>query len=249
VKIVKILLALSGSLIAVVVGLPIIYRMVDPFAISPIERLLCSINYGAYAPAFYDCGYDYYSGEIIPMKPAVYLYPEEKTDVHVRVTYEPGFSATYPKYNNGWDVIAYPDGRLINEEDGGEYSYLFWEGNPDKTAKYDLTTGFVVKGEDTAEFLQNKLATIGLTPKEYNEFIVYWYPKMKQNPYNLIHFASKEEYEDKVIIDVSPKPDSVLRVFMVYKPLSEFTNVGPQEFAPFLHHGFTVVEWGGTELR
>jgi len=82
----------------------------------------------------------------------------------------------------------------------------------------DLTKGFVVRGEDTAIFLQQMLSRMGLTPKEYNEFIVYWYPQMKNNKYNLIHFAG-EEYTDLAKLTITPKPDSILRVFMVYKPL------------------------------
>ena len=37
------------------------------------------------------------------------------------------FTYTYPTYNDGWEVTAYPDGRLINKADGTEH-YLFWEG-------------------------------------------------------------------------------------------------------------------------
>lgn len=39
---------------------------------------------------------------------------------------------------------------------------------------------YVVKGTE-----------IGLTPREYNGFIVYWRPKMQDNPYNLITFQQK----------------------------------------------------------
>ncbi|MFA4826672.1 MAG: hypothetical protein WC596_00220 [Candidatus Shapirobacteria bacterium] len=182
-------------------------------------------------------------------KPVIYLYPERKTEVNVKIKYNPGFSVTYPSYQNGWNVTAEPNGKLTDNYDGKEYSYLFWEGNSDPSAQYDMSTGFVVKGNETAEFLQNKLKEIGLTPKEYNEFIVYWYPKMKQNPYNLIHFASTSEYDDKVVMKVSPKPDSVLRMFMVYRSLEKSVTIQPQNFIPFVRKGFTVIEWGGTELK
>jgi len=97
------------------------------------------------------------------------------------------------------------------------------------------------------KFLQETLSRLGLTPKEYNEFIVYWYPKMKDNTYNLIHFAEKE-YTNIAPLTIIPKPDSLLRVFMVFKPLDKAVEVKPQEIKPFVRNGFTVVEWGGTEL-
>ena len=90
---------------------------------------------------------------------------------------------------------------------------------------------------------------MGITPKEYNEFIVYWMPKMQDNRYNLIHFASKEGYDDHARLTIEPKPDSILRVFMAYKRLEEKREVKAQEIKPFVRNGFTVVEWGGTELE
>src|SRR5690606_15951407 len=103
--------------------------------------------------------------------------------------------ADYPDYDaeiGGWEVTAFPDGRLINQADQQEYNYLFWEGVPRESISYDLSKGFVVPGAETKKFLQRTLKKIGLTPREYNEFIVYWLPRMQQNPYNLIHFAGRE---------------------------------------------------------
>ncbi|MDR2336765.1 MAG: hypothetical protein LBE03_01520 [Candidatus Nomurabacteria bacterium] len=180
-------------------------------------------------------------------KPVIYLYPERTTDVKVNLSYD-GEITSYPELGEGWWVTAQPDSTLTNKADGREYSYLFWEGELSHVPEYDMTKGFVVAGEETREFLQEKLAEIGLTPKEYNEFIVYWYPKMKNNPYNLIHFATYEEYDVHAKLDISPAPDKMLRVFMVFEPLSQPIEVTPQKFDQFVRSGFTVVEWGGSEL-
>lgn len=181
-------------------------------------------------------------------KPVIYLYPQREMMVRVQVKPPDGFAFTYPDYGNGWQVTAFPGGKLINHADNQEYTYLYWEGLDDRDDVYDLSQGFVVAGEDTALFLQEKLALIGLLPKEYNEMIVYWLPKMQSHPYNLIHFATEEEYANRVPMDISPPPDSVLRVFMVYKPLIGRVEVQPQELTTFNRSGFTVVEWGGSEL-
>lgn len=180
-----------------------------------------------------------------PEKPVIYLYPESETEVSVRLDYKGKLTCTYPEYNDGWAVIAKPDGSLRDISTGREYSYLFWEGIDD--TKYDMTKGFVVKGEDTAEFLQETLAKMGLTPKEYNEFIVYWLPKMQNNPYNLITFQG-ETYTETAKLTVSPNPDSVLRVFMVYTALDAPIEVEMPEIEFFERKGFTLVEWGGTEI-
>lgn len=185
------------------------------------------------------------------LKPNIYLYPTKEQNIKVQLDYKGEIIADYPSYNQetkGWEVIAFPDGKIINKADNKEYSYLFWEGKPNKPVQYDMSKGFIIKGEDTRSFLQNTLAEIGLTPVEYNEFIVYWYPKMKDNAYNLIHF-SDEEYTSTASLKITPTPDAILRVFMVYKPLDHKIEVNEQKIKPFKRKGFTVVEWGGTFLE
>ncbi|WP_455491648.1 hypothetical protein [Butyricicoccus sp.] len=206
-----------------------------------MKRLLAGTLAAALAFGLAGC----VSDEECAEKPVIYLYPEQKTAVSVSLDYAGTLTATYPAYENGWHVTAEPDGTLYDEA-GNEYSYLFWEG--ESKPDYDFSKGFCVAGADTADFLRETLAEIGLTPKEYNEFIVYWMPKMQENPYNLISFQS-ERYTDTAKLDIAPEPDSVLRVFMAWKPLSKPQTIEPQTFTPFARDGFTVVEWGGCEVK
>lgn len=178
-------------------------------------------------------------------KPVIYLYPETETEVSVKLDLNGALTCTYPAYEDGWNVIANPDGTLTNLADGKEYSYLYWEGI--SQTEWDMSEGFVVKGEDTAVFLQETLSAMGLTPREYNEFIVYWLPRMQNNPYNLITFQ-QEAYTDAAKLEITPKPDSVLRVFMAYQALNEPLTADAPKIEPFIRDGFTVVEWGGTEV-
>jgi len=143
-------------------------------------------------------------------------------------------------------VTAYPDGTLVDPATGLEYSYLFWEGIAD--VDYDMSRGFVVKGEDTAAFLREKLSYMGLTAREYNEFIVYWLPQMQENAYNLIAFQT-DAYTENAKLIITPQPDSMLRVFMTYQPLEEPIEVEEQTLTPFAREGFCVVEWGGAKLN
>ncbi|CDM70033.1 hypothetical protein CM240_2916 [Clostridium bornimense] len=179
-------------------------------------------------------------------KPVIYLYPTEVTDVEVKLDFQGELTCTYPDYNDVWSVTATPEGKLTNIEEGREYSYLYWEGS--SREKWDMSEGFVVKGEDTKEFLQEKLEYMGLTAKEYNEFIVYWLPKLQENKYNLIYFAG-EEYNENAKLEITPTPDSILRVMMVYKPLDKPIEIKEQKLEKWERKGFAVVEWGGTEVK
>ena len=185
---------------------------------------------------------------VAPKKPVIYLYPEEKTDVTVDLDFDGTLTYTYPYTQDGhWEVTADTDGTLINKADGLEYSYIFWEGATDKFIA-DFSKGFCVKGEDTTKFLQTILPQMGLTPKEYNEFIVYWAPLMQENPYNLISFQT-DNYEANAPLTINPAPDCMLRVYMAYKPLTSPVDIEPQTFEPFVRKGFTVVEWGGCVIN
>lgn len=179
-------------------------------------------------------------------KPVIYLYPEEETQVSVKLDYQGRLTSTYPDYKDGWTVIAQPDGTLTDPNTGREFYCLFWEGM--SNTKYDLSTGFVVPGKDTAAFLEDALTQLGLTAREADEFIIYWLPQMENNSYNLISFQ-QEAYTDTAPLDITPTPDSVLRVFMAWKGLNAPMDIAPQTLEPFERTGFTVVEWGGTEVQ
>lgn len=199
--------------------------------------LICSIIL-----IFASCGADE-----VDEKPVIYLYPTQKEEVSIHLDYDGILTTTYPEYDktSGWEVTAFPDGTLIDKT-GQEYNYLYWEGSSEM--KCDFSQGFCIAGEDTAEFLEDALATLGLTRREANEFIVYWLPQMQKNPYNLISFQSST-YTNLAKLKVYPQPDSMIRVFMAWKPLDEEIEISEQQLNASKRTGFTVVEWGGRKVE
>lgn len=181
-------------------------------------------------------------------KPILYLYPEDTTTVNVSIDLtNHEFIFTYPTYpSDGWEVVASPSGNLYDVNTKRNYYSLFWEteGVPISTG---LTEGFVVKGKETREFLEEKLAYLGLNEHEANEFLIYWLPKMETNPYNAIHF-SYEDYEAISKLNISPKPETLIRIMLLFTPLEEPIQLTPQQLNPAPERkGFTAVEWGGME--
>ena len=186
--------------------------------------------------------------ELDPMvayKPVIYLYPEEETQVSVKLSLDGELLCTYPAYGEGWQVTAAPDGTLTDSR-GQTYSYLYWEGA--LQTRWDLSKGFCVKGEDTAVFLETALQQLGLNRREANEFIVYWLPLMEQNPYNIIAFQT-EAYTDAAELNIDPAPDTLIRIFMTWQAAESYVNLPPQELTAPTRTGFTAVEWGGTEVK
>ena len=179
-------------------------------------------------------------------KPIIYLYPEKEQEVTVKLGHPEKLTCTYPKYKDSWNVIAKPNGDLIDLETNRNLYALYWEGK--NTIPANMKEGFVVKGEDSIEFLEEKLAILGLTEREAEEFIIYWLPKLEKNKYNFIRFQTIEEINENMPLDISPRPDTIIRVMMEFKGLNTLIEVKEQELVTPERKGFVAVEWGGTEV-
>ena len=183
-------------------------------------------------------------------KPVIYLYPQQTQKVRVQLDFDGKLTSTYPTYpQEGWNVTAQPDGTLTDEQ-GRSYRYLFWEGVADDA--WRLENGSFVKAEDARAFLEQSLSRLGLNELEQNDFISYWLPKLQANEESFVHFAA-EQYTDRARLTVSPQPDSVLRVQMLMIGVDssnrrQLSALPKQQLQVFARKGFTLVEWGGTDL-
>ena len=182
------------------------------------------------------------------MKPVIYLYPEKETDLTVTLGRPDLITCSYPLYTGGWEVTASPSGDLTYSGTGRKLYSLYYESDAAVEASVQ-EDGFVVKGEDSAAFLEEKLALLGLDYKESEEFIIYWLPKLESSPYNYIRFQTEEEIRANMPLDVSPAPDTVIRVMMSFRRLNAPIDVSEQQLTARERKGFTVVEWGGTEIE
>lgn len=176
-------------------------------------------------------------------KPVIYLYPEKTTKVKVQVELS-HWSYSDPEYRGGWEVIAETNGRLIETRTGKIYPYLFWEGTG-VGEQPEANSGFVVKQEEVLKFLSDKLSQLGLNTKESADFREFWEPRMARAPYYFITFYGTSAMNKIAPLKIEPKPDTVIRVLMDYRPLEKYEEVKEQKLSAPARHGFTVIEWGG----
>lgn len=181
-------------------------------------------------------------------KPIIYLYPEEEQLVEVKLLKEQNITVSYPKYNNSWQVIAKPNGDLKDIKTNRNLYGLYYEAKNNES-KINLEEGFCVKKENIVSFLEEKLSILGLNEREANEFIIYWLPRLEKKEYNYIRFASISEINKIIPLEVSPQPDTIIRVLMEFKGLNKEIKVKEQELSKVNRNGFVLVEWGGTELK
>lgn len=181
----------------------------------------------------------------VAYKPIIYIYPKQEQNVKVTLGSSDKLLVSYPVYNNGWNVLAKPDGTLIDNKTNRELYSLYYEAKNNINFKIE-NEGFVISKDEIIPFLEEKLEILGLNPKEQEEFIIYWLPILQKNNYTYIRFATNEEINNNMSLQVEPSPDTMIRVLMIFKGLEEKINVKEQPLQKVTRNGYTVVEWGAT---
>lgn len=178
-------------------------------------------------------------------KPAINLYPTQKTTVHVTVEPKGHFNLTIPQYKpDGWTVTAYPDGNI--QYNNQNFPYLYYEAAIEDQYIKEPQNGYVVASDGLANLFNTVLPQVGLNAKEQSEFSDYWLKALPKSPYYFVGLIPTNEIDTMAPLTVSPAPDSELRVSLYFKPL-ENNNMQVQapQIENFNRHGFVVTEWGG----
>jgi len=167
----------------------------------------------------------------------------------------PNVTFTYPQYKESWTVKIGANGSIQDLTSQKNYPYLFWEGET-KNLRYQaenkIVNGQLVKTDTLVNYLETSLTKLGLNEKEQTDFITFWAPSILAKDFVFIQFLIDEEYDELVAgLSVNPTPDSRRRIFMQFTLLEN--NFVPfeystQEFSSFKRSGFTLIEWGGSEI-
>lgn len=201
----------------------------------------------------------------IHCKPAIYLYPTYPTNINVKVNTKGELTYTDPKYpsdNSGWNVLAYPDGRLkyygknvdsLGENKGDDYlyPYLYYESKvPDGLINLP-TKGLVVPYETLQQSYSVLLPKLGLNREQVKDFSDYWQKTLPYSPYYFLGIMAQKDIDFIEPLDINPSPVTNIRVRIYFKALDKKPN-NSLELAQILptintpkYKGFTLVEWGG----
>lgn len=214
----------------------------DSIQVDAAHRMIIRINLG-------DVPSEKEKDHEVVKKPVLYFYPTQKQSIHVILKPKGQLLFSYPLYNNGWSFTGEPNGNI--DLNGKQYRYLFWEAATENIKNhFQPTQGFVVAQTDLLGFLEEKLEAMGLSAAEQQDFITYWYPQMADNAYSYIHFMFNQSCDNIAELRISPQPEMLFRVYMLWSELPEQTLLQPtaQDMPTLKREGFHVVEWGGVEL-
>jgi hypothetical protein len=177
-------------------------------------------------------------------KPAIYLYPQTATPVHVSVEPKGFLTYTKPQYPlGGWNIIAQPDGSILSN--GATYPYLYYESKIKDEAIVKPTNGYVIAYDQLSSFYTQILPRLGLSPKETNDFVEYWNNKLPKSPYYFVGIMNNSAINAIEPLQILPKPETIIRVRLYFEPLSTWKDVSQPDVSSVSRNGFTVVEWGG----
>ena len=181
-------------------------------------------------------------------KPIIYIYPEKEQEIEVSLLDKELITCSYPRYEDDWKVLADTNGNLTKIDTGTKLYSLYYESDLKENYKVEKD-GFCVSKNDIASFLEDKLSTLGLNYKEKEEFIVYWLPLLEEHEYVYIRFADMEEIENNMGLSIKPEPETLIRIMMTWKGLDKSIDVEEQQLEKIERKGYTVVEWGGSEIK
>jgi len=126
-----------------------------------------------------------------------------------------------------------------------------------------LGSGFALHVEDAVcvrsdtlatGWLQDALLAQGLNITEATEMATHWLPQMVEQSYVLISFVPKCILDRHAPLAISPTPQLLHRVFMLFSPVdippptARSAVIPPPVDAvpsPAMRPAYTVVEWGG----
>lgn len=186
-------------------------------------------------------------------KPAIYLYPKNKTFVNVKVYPRGNFTFTDPVYdlNRGWDVWAEPNGQLeisnfkYPMSNFKYYPYLYYEAQIKDEFIEKPEEGYVVRKDEIPELLSRIMPKLGLNTTETKQFKEYWERVLPESSYYFIGIMDPSNLDYIEPLEITPKPDSVIRVSLYFEPLEQFKTVSEPNIVTPVRSGFSVVEWGG----
>ena len=188
-------------------------------------------------------------------KPVIYTYSEKNIDFKINLKTVGEITYTYPNLSadNSWKMKTGENGNLISEN-GAEYPYLFWEAKQD-AASLDLSktsSNEIVAGKELDAYFEKELTKLGFNAKEKTDFITYWCPKFIESNRVQVQFFVDDNCSVIGELNIIPKPDNLRRIYVLFQADAKINtdfNSKPLNVKPIDRNGFTILEWGGSELK
>ncbi|KZV82374.1 hypothetical protein EXIGLDRAFT_843823 [Exidia glandulosa HHB12029] len=184
-----------------------------------------------------------------------------------------------------WDVDVRADGTLFDKRTAAEVTYLYWEATtnavrPPSPPLEDAPEAFnpayavmtpsnsvLIDVSDVPSYIDKALSAMTLHTEARTSFITYWLPAILKHKYIALRFLPQAVYEPAAPMHVTPIPDVVTRVFMLFRGIeaeniddwrADALQASPETWKNVVRVDeskardtslFRVLEWGGMEVK
>ena len=176
------------------------------------------------------------------IKPNIYLYPEEETDISVIFDSPELLLTVIPDYNNGWYAKVSPNGKMI--VDNLEYGYLFYES---MTGDYMMQKdkGFIVPIKNREKFFTTIAEYYGFNKQETYDFVTFWISRLDSTKEYVMYPQLTNTIDVLMPVKINPNPQSIFRIWFLFYEKENDIELEKPERVVAERNGYTMVEWGG----
>lgn len=171
------------------------------------------------------------------------------------------------------NVLPVSQGGLLGVA-GTKVSSLFWESESVTSAislpdAVNASNSVLLSFENVLPYLERVLRSLSMTDTAATDFMQYWIPNFvriaEKGQKIALRFVSQDEMDKHVSLDISPAPDVVNRVFMLFRGVSdteapawstskriaehEWLDIAGVNSLAFDNSKYRVLEWGGCESK
>lgn len=173
-------------------------------------------------------------------KPNIYIYPTEKTDLLVSISFplEGRVTESIPTYNTGWNVSVEPTG-IIDDK----YEYLFYEC--DVPNFFQQEKGWIIEQNNLNSFFEDNLTSHVFSKNEIRDFIDYWIPKFVDSNYYEIYPQYCSDIEKMIVLNFSKEPENIFRLFYYIRGSdTKNSDISVPTIENGIRENYYVMEWG-----
>ena len=176
------------------------------------------------------------------IKPNIYLYPEETTDISVIFDSPELLLTVIPDYINGWYAKVDSNSNMI--VDGKEYGYLFYESMTDDHLM-QKEKGFIVPINNRKEFFTYISNYYGFNKQEKEDFVSFWCSRLDSNKEYIMYPQLTDTIDILMAVNINPKPENIFRIWFLFFEKEEDIELEKPESVIPNRDGYTMIEWGG----
>jgi hypothetical protein len=183
--------------------------------------------------------------------PAIWLYPGDKMDVELELTFQgDGFmTSSQPSYNDRWRIYVDPSA-MFNQYSSTHVNdawvpYLDYDGFRD--GNFQRKSGWCIRQKELLEWQRGQLRELGFSEREVDDANYAYGRMLLSRRYSEEYFAVYPQdtatVETSVSLKVTPTPDSIYRLWLYFVPVAtKPLDLESPRLSRVERKGFTVVE-------